>query len=201
MDVIDPDMQKHVSGKLVSGERVLWAEKTDQHKRRAWIAKGVKSDKINTPILFFGSVVILYIGFTNFYFKEAKVNQFAEIFMFILFSLFGLATLLAAFLSAKSYFSNQHYTSRRPIGGYVLTNIRLLIFDLNFSLLLSSNADEIQKVKPYNYFEGMFKWRTKLLILSPVGKGVFKYAELYFLHDFKKSEQQINAVIKETQNE
>ena len=199
--MIDSDMLKYVIAELIPNERVLWAEKTDLEKRNAWISKYVKSNKKHAPFHFIVSLFLVYLVSARLVELVETDNVFFAILGILFLALFALLFLAATFICSKSYFGNAPYDKQRRFGGYVLTDKRLLIFDFDYKLISSRNARGIKWAKPYKQLGAKFKWETTNLMLSPIGDGLFKFAELYFLHNFKTAEQHINKVIKEKPNE
>jgi len=199
--MIDPDMKKYAASELISGECMIWAEKVDQKKRDAWIAERIESDRSDTPLLLVFSLLFLGVGFIVFNNQSVNANRYVALKAAFPLFLTAILCFLAVMLIAKAYFNESSYYNQRLVGGYVLTNKRLLIFDLDYKLSSFHRASEIKWAKPYTSLGAKFKWKTTNLMLSPIGNGLFKFAELYFLHDFKSAELHINNVIKEHSHE
>lgn len=175
------------------GEQIFWAESVDDDQRELWIRKSVRDDRLwAVPMLLFGLGLIWFAMTMN---QHEEAELWAVALNAIPLMIFGFVLLFASGLCFKSFFGRRHYEKRRPIIGYALTNWRLLCFGLRDELVFEANAVDLKKADLMKRWSFPNKWKPLCLILNPVGTGLLKFTELYFLPDFEKSKTEILSVI------
>lgn len=178
---------------LQLGEKFFWAESVDKDLRENWIRKSVRNDRLwAVPMLIFGLALIWFAMTMN---QHEEAELWVVSLSAIPLMIFGFVLLFASGLSFKSFFGRRPYEKKRPIKGYALTNWRLLCFGLNDELVFEVNAINLKKANLMKRWSFPNKWTPLCLVLNPVGTGLLKFAELYFLPDFEKSKTEILSVI------
>lgn len=197
--MINDDIKQIVEAELQLGEELLWAGHVSNAARDKWIQKSINESRLGAiPSLAIGTVII-WKAVTGVINRHPE----AELWLTLLFSLplftIGALVLFAAYESFKVFYKVEDYKQKRPFKFYALTNKHLLYFNNFDQCILSLDAQVLRKIDIVKQWKFPNKWIPKYMLLSPVGEGIWKFAELYFLADFEMSKIQIqNALRKGT---
>jgi len=194
--MINEDIRHIVEAELREDEELLWAEKVDENLRKKWILESIKQGRFWAFPFFVIGVLIVWMTLNSIESRHRDTSLWIVIVGMIPFLLLGCLFFLASIISFKDFFGNQNYMEKRPFKFYALTNFRVLYFGKNDELLFYLDASHAKKAKPLKRWYFPNKWETLCLIVSPVGTGIFKFAEIYFLSDFKKSQNEIESALQ-----
>lgn len=191
--MISGDVQRAIGGHFKEGEKLLWAEKVDDDLRREWLNKSVRDSKILAFPIFLIGVFIIWIPISIDRHPDAEpwIIVLSSTFLIIIGCLF----LVASLLSLRSFFGAAHYEGQRPFAYYALTNFRLLYLDESKKIVTELSAIKVKSAALFKRWYFPNKWKVLCLTLSPIGEGIWKMSEIYFLPDFEKSKENILSVI------
>jgi hypothetical protein len=184
--MIDSDIKHIIEPELKAGEELLWAEKVDPSKRTAWVESKIRSDKTSMVSLGAGLAVCFFLNLFG-------LNVYLIILSLICF--LGFLNNAVAVINREN--RKISLLNLRNTFGYSLSTDRFFLIGQDLRPTRTFDASSLKRAKPFKRLIGI-KWRTTNLILAPVGDGILKFVELYFLEDFQASEDYINSKIQRT---
>ena len=176
--MINPEVRHIIEPELAEGEELLWAEKTKVMSQQKF-TKYYQDDTqmINWVLKFF-----LWIGLPVLVVSLILFPAFREVGMYMLF------LLPICLLSLRHKGKHTVKTiENMDVGGYALTNFRLFELDKTLNITRRDDASKLRKVE-----------ETTCLVLRPVGNGMLKIRNLFFLNNNYATANYIRNLIKKS---
>ncbi len=189
MVLIDPKIRQIIEPYLVLDESLLWVGKVDEGQRDAWLHAQFKSDQLAAPCFTALGVCMGYLSVT----QQYQDNVLGVVFYVLLAVLF----FWLAKITIERLFNQNKYNDLRPFRYYAITNNLVHYFDRDNKPLFQLDAKDLQRATTVKEWKWFKQWEPKYLLLTPVGQGLFKMSEIYFLTDFRTAEKDINKVISQ----
>ena len=192
--MINEDVRHIIEPELLEGEELLWAERVDPFKKDNWIINRKKELKSGTIISILMGCFFLWIIIAIISNRHFDSKLWIVLLGSLLLAMFALFCFYSAWIGFTNIRNPAKIAQMRPFDAYGLSNKRLLYIGQN-KILKSLDASNIKKAKNLSrlyFFKG---WTPLCLTISPVSGNWLKFGEIYFLTDFKKSEEQLNRII------
>ena len=191
--MINPDVRHIIEPELAEGERIVWREVVPEDWRMSQIKSKIRSDRLNSIFFiifngFFG--FIIYNGLSDYAARETLVKGVIHYSFSIVFLILGLFALMSF---VKSYYDPSSYYKAYEIHSYVLTNQRFIEFNRSGQIQKQQKNYGLNNVEAYKNWFFPNKWKTVSLLLSPIGDGDSRVAELKFLPDLDSTQKKIKA--------
>ena len=197
--MIDDEVRKIVEPELLPGEKLLWAEKVDVFKKNSWISKRQKKQKYDLLIFWLFGIFLIWIIIYVVDKRDGSISLLLAVLSQAPLWFFAGLVFCGAFVSFKNIKNPDRIREFRPYTAYALTANKLYYLDRNgiCSELEAKNLKSVGLLKRW-YFPN--RWQTLCLVLSPVGKGIWPYSEIYFLDNYEKTKSHLEQLIRHRPN-
>ena len=197
MIITEKDIRQAVTKELQDKEDLLWASPIDVNLRNKWISEQTKFSVFTAMFAFLFALFLLFLIFQQVNSNKEEINVGAIIMLsgFTIFIVYG------TIMSFPRFNLPIQYELLRPVFGYALSTSRIFFLGQDKEIVSIYPTSILSKAGLYRQLSNKFKWENRALVIWVKPRFSFKSIELYFLPNFKPVITQINAALKEPNNE